>query len=52
VPDVEQAKPEPKAQKNFTDSKSRIMPDGANKGSFVQGYTTRRSRSTRTRKSS
>jgi len=38
VPDVEQAKPDPKAQKNFTDPDSRIMPDGANKGSFVQGY--------------
>lgn len=38
VPDVEQAKPDPKAQRNFTDSESRIMPDGANKGSFVQGY--------------
>jgi len=23
---------------NFTDPESRIMPDGANKGSFVQGY--------------
>src|SRR3990172_3223426 len=30
--------PEPKAQRNFTDPQSRIMPDGANKGSFVQGY--------------
>jgi transposase len=38
VPDVEQAKPDPKAQRNFTDPESRIMPDGANKGSFVQGY--------------
>jgi len=38
MPDVEQAKPEPKAQRNFTDPESRIMPDGANKGSFVQGY--------------
>jgi transposase len=38
VPDPDQAKPEPKAQKNFTDPDSRIMPDGANKGSFVQGY--------------
>ena len=38
VPDTEQAKPEPKAQRNFTDMESRIMPDGANKGSFVQGY--------------
>jgi len=25
-------------QRNFTDPESRIMPDGANKGSFVQGY--------------
>ena len=38
VPDPEQAKPDPKAQRNFTDRESRIMPDGANKGSFVQGY--------------
>jgi transposase len=38
VPDVEQAKPEPKTQRNFTDPESRIMPDGANKGSFMQGY--------------
>ena len=38
VPDVDSAKPDPKAQRNFTDSESRIMPDGANKGSFVQGY--------------
>jgi transposase len=38
VPKVEEAKPDPKAQKNFTDPESRIMPDGANKGSFVQGY--------------
>lgn len=38
VPDPEQAKPEPKAQRNFTDMDSRIMPDGANKGSFVQGF--------------
>lgn len=38
VPDPEQAKPEPKAQRNFTDPDSRIMPDGANKGSFLQGY--------------
>ena len=36
--DPEQAKPEPKAQRNFTDPESRIMPDGANKGSFVQSY--------------
>jgi transposase len=38
VPDPEQAKPEAKTQRNFTDSESRIMPDGANKGSFLQGY--------------
>jgi transposase len=52
VPDPEQAQPEAKAQRNFTDPESRIMPDGANtgvpgdrssslgwnKGSFVQGY--------------
>lgn len=38
VPDPETAKPDPKAQRNFTDPESRIMPDGANKGSFIQGY--------------
>ena len=38
VPDSEQAKPEDKAQRNFTDPDSRIMPDGAHKGSFVQAY--------------
>jgi transposase len=38
VPDPEQAKPEVSAQRNFTDPDSRIMPDGANKGSFVQAY--------------
>jgi transposase len=38
VADPEQAKPEPKAQRNFTDPDSRIMPDGANKGSFIQAY--------------
>lgn len=37
VPDAEQAKPEPKAQKNFTDPESRIMKDGATK-SFEQAY--------------
>lgn len=37
VPDPEQAQPEPKAQRNFTDPDSRIMKDGATK-SFVQGY--------------
>ena len=38
APDPEQAKPDDTAQRNFTDPESRIMPDGANKGSFVQGY--------------
>jgi transposase len=38
VPDPEQARPDDTAQHNFTDPESRIMPDGANKGSFVQGY--------------
>lgn len=38
VSDPDKAVPEPKAQRNFTDSDSRIMPDGSHKGSFVQGY--------------
>ncbi|MGB0064532.1 MAG: IS1182 family transposase [Terracidiphilus sp.] len=38
LPDPEQSKPEDTAQRNFVDPESRIMPDGANKGSFVQGY--------------
>ena len=38
APDPDQAKPDDKAQRNFTDPESRIMPDGANKGSFVQAY--------------
>jgi hypothetical protein len=38
VPDPEKAKPAPKSQRNFTDPDSRIMPDGANKGSFKQAY--------------
>jgi transposase len=37
-PPCEEVKPEPKAQRNFTDPESRIMPDGANKGAFVQAY--------------
>ena len=37
VPDPEQAKPEPKAQRNFTDPDSRIMMDGATQ-SFMQAY--------------
>ena len=36
--DPEQAKPDDTAQRNFVDPESRMMPDGANKGSFVQGY--------------
>jgi transposase len=38
IPDPEQARPEPGAQRNFTDPESRIMPDGGRKGSFVQAY--------------
>ena len=38
VHDPKEATPDPKAQRNFTDPESRIMPDGANKGAFVQGY--------------
>jgi transposase len=38
LPDPEQARPDDTAQYNFVDPESRIMPDGANKGSFVQGY--------------
>lgn len=38
IPDPEKAQPADTAQRNFTDRESRIMPDGANKGSFVQGY--------------
>jgi transposase len=38
LPDPEQVKPDDTAQRNFVDPESRIMPDGANKGSFVQGY--------------
>lgn len=37
VPDPEQAKPDPKAQRNFTDPDSRIMKDGATKA-FAQAY--------------
>ena len=36
--DPEQTKPDDTAQRNFTDPESRIMPDGGNKGAFVQGY--------------
>src|SRR5436305_8909206 len=38
VPDPDTAQPNPKAQRNFTDPESRIMPDGSHKGSFVRGY--------------
>jgi len=38
APDPEEATPDPKAQRNFTDPDSRIMPDGANKGAFIQAY--------------
>lgn len=34
---VDEAKPDPKAQRNFTDPESRIMKDGAT-GSFEQSY--------------
>jgi transposase len=37
VPDPAQAVPEPKAQRNFTDPESRIMPSGSQKGAFLQG---------------
>ena len=37
VPDPHQARPEPTAQRNFTDPDSRIMQDGATK-SFEQAY--------------
>jgi len=38
VTDPDKVRPDDKAQRNFTDPESRIMPDGGNKGSFVQGY--------------
>ena len=37
-PDPETAVPDAKAQRNFTDAESRIMPSGSQKGAFVQGY--------------
>jgi transposase len=37
VPDPDQARPTPKAQRNFTDAESRIMVDGATK-TFLQAY--------------
>jgi transposase len=38
APNPDEATPDPKAQRNFTDPESRIMPDGANKGAFTQAY--------------
>ena len=38
LPDPEQARPDDTVQRNFVDPESRIMPDGGNKGSFLQGY--------------
>jgi transposase len=38
APDPDTAVPDAKAQRNFTDSESRIMPSGNQKGAFVQGY--------------
>lgn len=38
IPNPEQARPEAQAQRNFTDPESRIMPDGAHKGAFMQAY--------------
>lgn len=38
APNPDEAIPDPKSQRNFTDPESRIMPDGANKGAFLQGY--------------
>ena len=37
-PQTPSAVPAPKAQRNFTDPESRIMPASGDKGSFVQGY--------------
>ena len=37
-PNPVQRGPNPKAQRNFTDPDSRIMPASGDKGSFVQGY--------------
>ena len=38
APDPDTATPDAKAQRNFTDAESRIMPSGNQKGAFVQGY--------------
>ena len=37
-PQPHSSAPHPKAQRNFTDPESRIMPASGAKGSFVQGY--------------
>jgi transposase len=37
-PQLPSSVPHPKAQRNFTDPESRIMPDAGAKGSVVQGY--------------
>lgn len=37
-PQVPSSVPHPKAQRNFTDPESRIMPDAGAKGSIAQGY--------------
>jgi transposase len=38
VPNPDEARPSPNAQRNFTDPDSRIMPASTHKGSFVQAY--------------
>jgi hypothetical protein len=38
VRDPQDANPDDSAQRIFTDPESRIMPDGANRGAFVQGH--------------
>jgi len=38
VPHPAAAQPESSSQRNFTDPESRIMPEGAHQGSFVQAY--------------
>ena len=38
MPDPDTTAPDAKAQRNFTDAESRIMPSGNQKGAFVQGY--------------
>jgi hypothetical protein len=38
APDPDAAAPDAQAQRNFTDTESRVMPSGSQKGAFVQGY--------------